>query len=75
MMMMMCFGVLVDDVISADCGSNEWLCSPTQQCIRVERVCDGVPNCANGADESDNCSTQASLYLSSCLTAVAAVHQ
>ena len=75
-MMMMCFDVLLDDVVSADCGPNEWLCVQTQQCIRVDQVCDGVPNCANGADESENCSMQASFALySSCLNAVVAVYQ
>jgi len=45
------------DVGDASCGPNEWLCAASQQCIGVNQVCDRVPNCANGADESENCST------------------
>ena len=53
----------VGDAGSAYCGPNEWLCVPSQQCINISQVCDRVSHCANGADESANCSTQPSLRL------------
>ena len=55
--------VCLGDAGSADCGPNEWLCGPSQQCINVNHICDGVQNCDNSADESANCSTHASLRL------------
>jgi len=58
-------GMRLGDADGAVCGPNEWLCASSQQCVAVDQVCDGVPHCANGADESANCSTyQTALILS-----------
>lgn len=38
------------------CGSGEWQCPEvTERCINVSKICDGTPDCPNGADEGPGC--------------------
>jgi hypothetical protein len=38
------------------CGSGEWQCpGVTDRCVNLTLVCDGKPDCPNGADEGEGC--------------------
>lgn len=38
------------------CGSGEWQCpGVTERCVNLTSVCDGKPDCPNGADEGPGC--------------------
>ena len=40
------------------CGSSEFQCQPSA-CLHLSLVCDGKPDCADGADEGGQCSSSA----------------
>lgn len=38
------------------CASGEWQCpGVTERCVNITKVCDGKPDCPNGADEGEGC--------------------
>jgi hypothetical protein len=38
------------------CNSGEWQCpGVTERCVNLTKVCDGKPDCPNGADEGEGC--------------------
>lgn len=38
------------------CDSGEWQCpGVTERCVNLTKVCDGKPDCPNGADEGEGC--------------------
>lgn len=49
------------------CTDYEWECDNSGQtgvvpdCIKLDRVCDGTPQCVDGSDES-NCKVKGDLY-------------
>lgn len=47
-----CFNFLFSWFVSASCQPDEFKCQPmSSQCIRLEKVCDGVVDCYEGVDE------------------------
>lgn len=36
------------------CSRNQYECKSTRECIAIYNVCDGIPQCADGSDESSD---------------------
>ena len=34
------------------CGSHQFMCRVDGSCVPVSQVCDGIPQCPDGSDES-----------------------
>lgn len=39
-----------------NCPPNTYRCSSLEPCIHMEKLCDGVNDCLNSADEGEHCS-------------------
>ncbi|XP_037905161.1 uncharacterized protein LOC119647912 isoform X2 [Hermetia illucens] len=44
------------------CPANYWLCKTSQECVAIGFLCDSVPDCQDGSDESDDICNEAIQY-------------
>ena len=45
-----------EDELNCNCTEHEFQCT-FGMCLSKTRYCDGVPDCVDGSDEPENCST------------------
>lgn len=44
------------------CPANYWLCKTSQECVAIGFLCDSVPDCQDGSDESDDICNVSMIY-------------